>query len=329
MRYWWVNQNQTFRQEQAGGYLWSPKRKANGGRNHFYDTMKLVTPGDLVLSFEGQQIRAVGVVASYGYESPKPDEFGQTGDYWERIGWRVDVRWTLLPRQIRPADHMDQLGPLLPGKYSPLRPTGEGLQGVYLTEVPAAMMHVITNLVGPELHALVDTEPPPLPARIGERPEAAEKLKEQWENHLEQQIQEDKRIRETVRIALVRSRRGQGLFRDEVRKIEHACRITHVDNPEHLIASHCRPWRHSTNEERLDGENGLLLTPSIDHLFDRGFISFEDDGRLLVSPVADAVSLARMGVPTDERVLVGDFTSGQRKYLDFHRNDVFLAEAQR
>jgi len=49
-----------------------------------------------------------------------------------------------------------------------------------------------------------------------------------------------------------------------------------VDRPEHLRASHCKPWCDcESNEERLNGENGLLLTPSIDHLFDRGFISFE------------------------------------------------------
>ena len=56
---------------------------------------------------------------------------------------------------------------------------------------------------------------------------------------------------------------------------------------EHLIASHVQPWRDSNNEERLDGENGLLLTPTVDHLFDKGFISFENTGQLIVSPVAD------------------------------------------
>ena len=58
-----------------------------------------------------------------------------------------------------------------------------------------------------------------------------------------------------------------------------------MENPVHLVASHCKPWRDATNEERVDGENGLLLTPSIDHLFDRGFIGFEDNGRLIISPV--------------------------------------------
>lgn len=77
--------------------------------------------------------------------------------------------------------------------------------------------------------------------------------------------------------------------------IERHCRITRVDKPEHLRASHCKPWRDcNTNQERLDGENGLLLTPSIDHLFDHGFISFEDSGRLIISPVADMTSLERI-----------------------------------
>ena len=98
--------------------------------------------------------------------------------------------------------------------------------------------------------------------------------------------------------------------------------ITSVENPVHLIASYCKPWRDATNEERLNGENGLLLTPSIDHLFDRGFIGFEDNGRLIVSPVAHRPSLHRMGIDTEKTINVGSFTSGQKQFLDFHRNAV-------
>lgn len=106
--------------------------------------------------------------------------------------------------------------------------------------------------------------------------------------------------------------------------VEHQCRLTLVENPTHLRASHCKPWRDSNNEERLNGENGLLLTPSIDHLFDRRFISFEDNGRLIVSPVAHHPSLNRMGVETDRIVNVGPFSEGQRTFLDYHRNTVLL-----
>ncbi|MFM9939796.1 MAG: HNH endonuclease [Hyphomicrobiaceae bacterium] len=145
-----------------------------------------------------------------------------------------------------------------------------------------------------------------------------------WEGRLEDQVATDTTIPETDRVALVRARRGQGLFRDRVAQIEQHCRITGVGNPAHLIASHCKPWRDATNEERLDGENGLLLTPSIDHLFDRGFISFEDNGRLIVSPISHRPPLERMGIRTAEPVNVGTFSQGQRRFLDFHRNAILL-----
>jgi len=97
-----------------------------------------------------------------------------------------------------------------------------------------------------------------------------------WERRLEERVAADTSIRDTDREAIITARRGQGLFKQRVMQIETKCRITGVDYPVHLVASHCRPWRDSTNDQRLDGENGLLLTPSVDHLFDRGFFHRED-----------------------------------------------------
>lgn len=324
LRYWWVNQNQTFKQEIQGRYLWSPKRKADGSFNHYYDTMRVVAPGDLVLSFQKTYVRAVGVVRTCCYESPKPAEFGSAGMNWSRIGWRIDVSWTLLRNQIRPKVHMDRIQPLLPAKYSPLRSNGDGIQSVYLTEIPQPLMIALGGLIGYEVLTLIQGQRQIIPGLARDKETDIEILKISWENQIEGGIVGDTRLPATEKEALVTSRRGQGLFRERVRGVERACRITHVDNPEHLIASHCKPWRHSSNEERLDGENGLLLTPSVDHLFDRGFISFEDSGRLLISPVADRRSLERMGIEIRESVNVGSFSSGQCRYLDFHRHDIFL-----
>jgi hypothetical protein len=72
LRYWWVNQNQTYRHEVAGGYLWSPKRNANGARNPFYESMREIAIGDVVFSFLDTKIAAIGVAQSYCWESPKP-----------------------------------------------------------------------------------------------------------------------------------------------------------------------------------------------------------------------------------------------------------------
>ena len=91
-----------------------------------------------------------------------------------------------------------------------------------------------------------------------------------------------------------------------------------------LIAGHIKPWRSSTNAERLDGHNGFLLTPNIDLLFGRGLISFEDDGKLIVSPAADRDCLRILGLPIDVPFHAGGFTLDQRGYLAYHRKEVFL-----
>jgi putative restriction endonuclease len=316
MRFWWVNQNQTFRQEIEGGYLWSPKRNANGARNPFYETMREVAPGDLIFSFMETRILAIGIAQSYCWESPKPLEFGAAGKNWENIGWKVKVSFTKLSNMVRPKDHIGVLRPLLPAKYSPLQPNGNGLQSVYLTEVPAPLAEVLMGLIGQEIAPIA------LAAR-DVKPVPADDL-DFWERKIEQEVVSNSTIPETDRLALVRARKGQGLFKERVSRIESRCRITGVDNPVHLVASHCKPWRDSTNEERLNGENGLLLTPSIDHLFDRGFIGFEDNGTLIISPVAHRPSLRRMGIDTEKIVNVCGFTSGQKQFLDFHRNAVLL-----
>ena len=322
MRYWWVNQNQTYRHEVQGGYLWSPKRNAksarnpNGTRNPFYESMREVAPGDLIFSFMDTRILAVGIAQSYCWESPKPVEFGTAGQNWENIGWKVKVSFTELAHKVRPKDHIGILRPLLPARYSPLQPNGNGLQSVYLTEVPAALAEVLVGLIGPEVAPIAA-------AASAVKPVAADDL-DLWERRLEQQLANDPSVPDTERQAIIRARIGQGLFKERVAKIETRCRITGVENPVHLRASHCKPWRDATNEERLNGENGLLLTPSVDHLFDRGFIGFEDNGKLIVSPVAHRPSLQRMGIDTTKSVNVGGFTSGQRQFLDFHRNAVLL-----
>lgn len=321
MRYWWVNQNQTYRHEVNGGYLWSPKRNANGARNPFYESMREVAPGNLVFSFVDTRIAAVGIAQSYCWESPKPSEFGSAGQNWDNIGWRISMTFLRLDNQVRPKDHIDLLRPMLPARYSPLQPNGNGLQSVYLTEVPTALAETLFGLIGGEIQPVIAAAAHVLPVPNDDL--------DAWEGKIEELVAADTTIPETDRMALVRARKGQGLFRDRVTEIEKRCRITGVENPAHLVASHCKPLRNASNMERLDGENGLLLTPSIDHLFDRGFIGFEDSGRLIISPIAHRPSLQRMGIRTDEPVNVGSFTSGQKQFLEFHRDAILLQSVRR
>lgn len=106
----------------------------------------------------------------------------------------------------------------------------------------------------------------------------------------------------TSREAVVLARRGQGLYRQQVMQIwKGCCAVTGCSVPAVLIASHAKPWVSSTDEERLDPYNGLLLAASIDRLFDRGLIAFDEDGRLLCEALKDA-ELNTLGLSRTSRL---------------------------
>ena len=143
-QYWWVNHKQTVIQEIEGSYLWSPKTNRDRRRNHFYDNMRRASPGDLVLSYANQFIGAVGRVAEFAFTAPKPSEFGSAGANWLNDGWLLPVFWTALARPARPKALINALRPLLPKKYSPIRPnTGDGNQSVYLASVSREVFQTV------------------------------------------------------------------------------------------------------------------------------------------------------------------------------------------
>src|SRR5579862_2245516 len=203
MRYWWVNQNQTFRPEIKGGYLWSPKRNANGARNPFYESMREVSPGDLIFSFVDTRIPAVGIAKSYCWECPKPAEFGSAGTYWENVGWRVNVSFTPLLNKIRPKDHMAVLRAALPDRYSPLQTNGNGIQSIYLTELSQDFAAVLSGLIGEEARLLMASAG--TVAIVDGRLVTGDDL-DVWERRLEEQVEADVSMPETDRQALVRAR---------------------------------------------------------------------------------------------------------------------------
>ena len=302
MRYWWVNQNQTYRHEVQGGFLWSPKTKKDGSRNPFYDFMREVRSGDLIFSFADTRIKAIGVALQKAETASKP-EFGSAGDAWANEGWFIPVEFRELPNPIRPKDHIDQLRGALPEKYSPLNEQGDGSQSVYLTSVPDDLAERLLKIIGPAGQAIVRG--------------SAGDLSQQSDEDEEQNIRGRTDIGSTTNSQLVQARRGQGIFKANVRLHETRCRVTGVSDERLLIASHIKPWCKSNDLEKLDGNNGLLLSPHVDRLFDRGIISFSDDGHVLVSKTLPAAILVAWGI--DGKCSVGSFNPHQRKYLAYHR----------
>lgn len=294
-RYWWVNQNQTYKAEVGGGYMWSPKLNKDGGFNQFYQNMTEVSSGDIVFSFADTFIKTVGVVSAPARSAEKPKEFGKAGDAWDADGWLVQVDYEELSNPIKPKDHMDILAPLLPKRYSPIRADGGGNQ-VYLAEIQEPMADALLSLIGQQLDMTV-------------------------EDSQEREIQNRTDIGPTEKYQLVLSRVGQGQYRKNLEQHEIGCRITGITDRRFLTASHVKPWAKSSDFEKIDGNNGLLLSPHIDRLFDRGYISFEDSGKMMLSPLLPPEVIAAWNLSA--KVAARPFSSKQSTYMDYHRREIF------
>lgn len=127
-----------------------------------------------------------------------------------------------------------------------------------------------------------------------------------------------KKPSKTERKGMTTSRVGQGWYRTEVlKKWDWKCSVTGCEIQKILISSHIVPWRDSNDEERLDVDNGLLLSPDLDGLFDKNLISFNDDGSMIVSDKINIIELSELGININMKLrFVND---GMKKYLKRHR----------
>lgn len=293
MAYWWVSQNRWFRRERAGQYLWAPDTDSAGNTPHHWATMNDVKQGDVVFSFVGQRIVSIAVATSTARSSLRPREFGDHS--WEDEGKLIEVRYRDLENPVLVRSILPELIPLLPEKYSPLTRAGTGNQGYLFGLPPKAGRLLLDKINAAEPEAFLDA--------------------------LEEQLISTA-PKTTERLALVRSRVGQGQFRENlVRRWNGRCAVTGLDLITVLRASHIKPWRDCNNAERLDTYNGLLLSPAYDAAFDAGLITFGDAGEVILSAQLTPEHKERLGLSTSARIT--GLADQNRRYLVHHRENVF------
>lgn len=140
-------------------------------------------------------------------------------------------------------------------------------------------------------------------------------------------ILRDRSISATEREALIKARLGQGRFRRELINIWQGCAVTKCRATSVLRASHIKPWRDcNSNAERLDPFNGLLLLPNLDALFDCKLISFDKDGKILVSKQMTSQDHDDLGISTRYRFAI---RAAHKPYLTHHRKEFRRLEKHR
>jgi putative restriction endonuclease len=126
----------------------------------------------------------------------------------------------------------------------------------------------------------------------------------------------------TQKLQLIKSRIGQGKFRDGLLKECPFCPITMVGEDRLLIASHIKPWVDSNAEEKLDSKNGFMFTPTIDRLFDKGFITFDNDKKIKLTPWISNVTFSRLNLVANKTIEHLPI-KGREEYLQYHRENIF------
>lgn len=107
----------------------------------------------------------------------------------------------------------------------------------------------------------------------------------------------------TERTGLVNSRVGQGAYRKRIiHRWEYKCAVTSFNKLDILIASHIVPWAEATDLERLDVNNGILLSPTYDALFDRHLITFNEKGKIILTDQIDFSAYQKIGVTGKEQI---------------------------
>jgi hypothetical protein len=310
LRHWWANHADSDRAQVDGSYLWLPKKSSNGTRSQSQLNMSRIVPGDIVFSCAAGIIAALGVVLERARSAPLPPISGgpSPGGAAADDGWLIPIQFLQLAQPLHPQQHLAELKPALPARQSPLRASGEANQNVQLAELPGPMAAILRRLLQPQVEdceALVATE---TDGKLAQRA-------------IEEQIWQRADLGPRDRRQLISARVGQGVFRERLERAETACRVTGIMDRRYLQATHIKPWKDADDHEKLDGANGLLLSPHMRLLFERGHISFANDGTLLVSRHVNPYVRSAWGL---ERAMAPrPFGPAQCSYLAYHRQQIF------
>jgi putative restriction endonuclease len=286
-RHWRLQLSASSSPQIEGSYLWSAKKSPSRAARQLRVGLTDVAPGDIVFAGGTDNISAIGIALDRVRSSPDPARTSSDG-------WLVPMRFQPLSEPLTAAAR--------PSRTRAARAQHELLE---LADNDAAALRLAA---GGQVEAL-------------EEGTAAETDGELIEQAIEQQIWLRTDIEPLQKRRLSAARGGRGLFREQVERLESACRVTGILDRRYLRVTHIKPWSESNDAEKIDGANGLLLSPHIVHLFRRGHISFADNGPLLVSRHLNpyVVKAWNLRQPTP----IKGFRADQRAYLAYHRERLF------
>lgn len=289
-KFFWVNQGSTYAAERACSCLWAPEITASGSTLNHWESMTQIAPGDIVLNYVSGAIRSFAIAKSSSFDAPKPYAAGAPYNFAQG-GRQVLCEYFSIAPWLPIANitaNAAWLTDLKSGTNPVLDASGK-VNLKYLCEINQITAQGILALTGAPINPAIA-----LPSK-------------------------------TMVKALVAARIGQGPFRNALLAVfGGVCPITGLARPELLVASHIMPWSVGSDSERLDSNNGILLAAGIDSAFDKGLITFDASGALIVSPLRfSAAELSLIGTRSMATLPATFLTVERIAYLQYHQTNVF------
>ncbi len=141
----------------------------------------------------------------------------------------------------------------------------------------------------------------------------------------ENEINSKSNLSQKMKETMIKARTGQGEYRNKLLLECPYCPFTLVNDERLLIASHIKPWSKSNDKEKIDPKNGFMLTPTYDRLFDQGFITFDDNKKLYVSPWISPMNQKRLNIYTNKFIEYLQLDEKRIEYLKYHRENIYKA----
>jgi putative restriction endonuclease len=293
MNFYIVFQNASHKKAKNEGFIWAHKLNNKGKTVHHWLSVSKVKKGDIIFNNINGVLNSIITATEDCIEKENPKEYDKE-QTWEKDGYFVKADYVDVKKPIKYKEYKDEILYLQSKKYAPFNTNGDGNQG-YLFSISQEFANFLFK-------------------KVGHQSPEEDKIIIEVENEL------PSGLNSTDKEQIVKTRIGQGIFKAKLLKFGCKCRICEVNNLEFLRASHTKPWKVSNNQERLDANNGFLFCPAHDILYDKGFISFKDDGNILVSDELDYQSKQLLNVNDFMKI---ELLEGHKVYLDYHRKNVF------
>ncbi|MCZ2259961.1 HNH endonuclease [Sporosarcina sp. G11-34] len=302
-----VMQGSTYQEEKELGFIWASKLDSSGMVSHSWERMTEVNEGDRVFHYVKRNIVAVSVATTGCQLAYRPVNL-QNYESWNNKGYLVELDYHELEIPINIPSNFDNILPHLPIKYSPFQTNADGNQG-YLYPCNEELSIELLELIG-DLN-IYQEDDVQLELAIGTvRPTERNTF--------------IPLIFETESEAKAMIRLGRKKFRENLIPLwEHQCALCGIELPALLLASYSKPWKDSTELERLDPYNGILLCSNHGMLYEKGFIAFDGQGRLHISTKVPPGDYEKYGIHTKMKIARKE---ENKPYFRWHKRHLFLSQ---